>query len=261
MGYYAAEKLKPWLYSLYDPQNAYMYLLLGDKKALLYDTGNGTAPILPAIREITDLPIEVVLGHGHLDHANGAGQFDFVWIGGEDIELCTRHVSRTARRSVLEGIAKQGTALPADFDAEAYIQNKGANLRAMETGQIFDLGGIIARAVAMEGHTRGSMGLLIEGERTLLCSDAVNHMVWMFLAESTTIAEYTAMLRRTMALPFDTFFWAHENTEYDKKEFKKFINTAENIDINKTTPFEFTGREGLVYKDGQSGIIFSLDKM
>ena len=262
MAYYTTKQIYPWLYSIYDPGNGYMYLLVGNKSALLYDTGYGTACLEEAVRKITTLSFEVVIGHGHWDHANGAGQFKFAWIGEGDIELCMRHTSRTARRRVLDRLAGEGVKLPNSFDVEGYTQKAGVDLEKLDTGQIFDLGGLNARAVALEGHTRGSVGLLIEEHRTLLCSDAINHRVWMFLAESTSVAEYINMLQRTANLPFDKFFWGHEDKEYCKTDcFEKFINVAQNICVDKAVPFEFPGRDALLYQENGVGIIFSRDKL
>jgi len=258
MAYYTTKQIFPWLYSIYDPGNGFMYLLVGEKSALLYDTGYGISCLKTAIAEVTALPVEVVIGHGHLDHANGAGQFDFAWIGEDDMELCARHTSRTARRRVLERLEAAGVQLPQGFMAEEYIQKFGANLRKLDAGHVFDLGGLNARAVPLEGHTRGSVGLLIEEHRLLLCSDAINHRTWVFLAESTPIAEYIDMLKRTEQLPFDTFVWGHEDKLYCKNEcLHKFVNVAQNIDINKSVPFDFPGRDALLYEENGAGIIFA----
>ena len=60
---------KTWLISDYYLDN--YYLAVGDKKAALIDTGCGIGNVLDEVREITDLPVEVLLTHGHLDHCGG----------------------------------------------------------------------------------------------------------------------------------------------------------------------------------------------
>ncbi|MCL2396581.1 MAG: MBL fold metallo-hydrolase [Defluviitaleaceae bacterium] len=259
MGYYATKKIYPWLWAIHDPMDTYMYLVVGNNMALLYDTGYGIMPIEPAVREITDLPVTVVLGHGHLDHANGAYQFEEAWIGADDYELCLRHASRTGRRRVLERLATP----PEGFDAETYIHRGAGNLKKLEDGQVFDLGGLTAEVVPMEGHTQGSVGILVREKGVLLNSDAANTCTWVFLAESTSIADYAAMLERVGTLPFDTFFIGHDTRPFAKEEyFKKFISVAKSICVEKSRPFDrLPEREGRIYREGNVAVIFSRDKL
>ena len=48
--------------------NSCMYLLLGEDRALLIDTGFGLCKLDEAVKSVTDLPITVVNTHGHYDH-------------------------------------------------------------------------------------------------------------------------------------------------------------------------------------------------
>jgi len=61
----------PRVYHIRDGLDAHMTLLVGDREALLFDTGYGLADLLQAVRAITPLPLNAVLSHGHYDHANG----------------------------------------------------------------------------------------------------------------------------------------------------------------------------------------------
>lgn len=48
-----------------------MFLLEGDEKALLIDTGTGVFDIPELVRQLTNKPVMVALTHGHIDHAGG----------------------------------------------------------------------------------------------------------------------------------------------------------------------------------------------
>ena len=58
----------------------YMYLLEGDEKALLIDTGWGTGNVRELVEHLTDKPITVVNTHFHPDHAGGNGEFEEVYV-------------------------------------------------------------------------------------------------------------------------------------------------------------------------------------
>ncbi|MBQ5904941.1 MAG: MBL fold metallo-hydrolase, partial [Clostridia bacterium] len=51
--------------------DTYMYLLVGDEKALLVDCGFGIIDLKKIVGEITDKPLITVCTHGHHDHVMG----------------------------------------------------------------------------------------------------------------------------------------------------------------------------------------------
>lgn len=68
-----ATKIDEFTYNFQDGStNSCMYLLLGEDRALLIDTGFGMSKLDEALKEITDLPITVVNTHGHYDHVGTA---------------------------------------------------------------------------------------------------------------------------------------------------------------------------------------------
>jgi len=255
------KKICPWLHRIEDSlageSAVYMYLVVGDSAALLFDTTYGIAPIMPVIRRITNLPVICVLGHGHIDHANGAYQFEYAYIHNDDMELAMRHTGKKAKSIVLEGMEKRGISLPSDFNRNAYITSGCCNLKALDIGHIFDLGGLVLEVVHMEGHTKGSIGLLVKNKGVLLNSDGANPFMWLFLNESLPIADYVAMLKRSKMLDFDVFYTAHDEEGLPKELFCKFIKVAENANAADSKPFDkIPGLSGLVYKEDSAAIIF-----
>ena len=57
-----------------------MYLLEGDEKALLIDTGYGVGNLRAYVENLTDKPILVANTHYHPDHAAGNGEFEQVYM-------------------------------------------------------------------------------------------------------------------------------------------------------------------------------------
>lgn len=61
----------PGVYAIYEPHQAeetISYLIVGDKQALLFDTGMGISDIKKTVRELTTRPIVVLNSHTHNDH-------------------------------------------------------------------------------------------------------------------------------------------------------------------------------------------------
>ena len=262
MSYYKVKEIYPWLYSIFDPQEVFCYLAVGNERALLFDTAYGIGSLSQTVREITDKPLDIVLGHGHVDHANGAYQFEEVWLHEADFELCRHHTSEDFRRTIVKGLKENGALLPVGFDAEAYIKAGTGNLKKLDTGRIFDLGGLHMEVVGMEGHTAGSIGLLAHEHKVLLDSDAANLHIWMFLDESLPVSRYTAMLERVVQLDFDVFFTGHSGVPMPKPLFQKFISVAHNASVEKSEPYNtFPELKGFLYTEDGVGIVFSEAKL
>ena len=62
------------------------YLLVGDERALVIDTGSGLYDMKKLIAKLTDKPYDVVVTHLHGDHNGGSNQFEEVWMHPLDIE-------------------------------------------------------------------------------------------------------------------------------------------------------------------------------
>jgi len=255
MSYYTVKKIYPWLYSIFDPLGSCCYLAVGNDAALLYDTCYGIAPLRDVIREITDKPFTVVLGHGHVDHVNGAFEFEEAWLHEADVELFHEHSSKIRRAASVDRLAEK----PENFDAEAYINAKAPKLEKLTAGQVFDLGGLHMDAIAMEGHTEGSISLLAREHRVLLDSDSANGHIWMFLPQSLPLSQYIAMLERTLLLDFDVFLTGHSNEPQPKSEMEKYIKVAQNASVEKSTPYSsaYPEYKGLLYQEGDVYIVFN----
>ena len=70
-------QIKWWKDGFYilEDERVRQFLIPGEKEALLIDTGFADSHVLEAARQVTDLPLNVVLTHGDPDHAGGLADF------------------------------------------------------------------------------------------------------------------------------------------------------------------------------------------
>ncbi|NOX49620.1 MAG: MBL fold metallo-hydrolase [Gammaproteobacteria bacterium] len=87
-GWFEILKLPNDVYAFWEPGHAEKvnsFLIVGEFKDLVYDTGMGIASLRDAIADVraaeglADKPLMVVLSHNHLDHNGGASEFDEIW--------------------------------------------------------------------------------------------------------------------------------------------------------------------------------------
>lgn len=74
-------------YAINDYGMSAMFLLVGEEKAMLIDTGVGLTDIVKTVQEITDTPFFTVLTHGHGDHIGGCEQLEEMYIHPADKEM------------------------------------------------------------------------------------------------------------------------------------------------------------------------------
>ena len=59
----------------YQYEESISHLIVGDERAILFDTGIGLLPIRPVVERITDRPVTVLNSHTHFDHVGGNAEF------------------------------------------------------------------------------------------------------------------------------------------------------------------------------------------
>jgi len=221
-----------------DPLGVFATLIIGQDKALLFDTAYGIGNLREHVEDLTKLPLIVVNSHGHVDHLCGNYHFDEVCIHENDIEVSHVHTSKDMRKDIIRQAREKGV-LPADFDEDGFLSTGPGNLVPIKEGHCFDLGGATLEVIEVPGHTRGSIGLLYREKRLLLLGDAANSFLFLFLPESTSVDEYIKTLEKINSLDFDQFIISHYHSTLPKSKINDYIECAKNIDVEKSKPFEF----------------------
>ena len=168
-------RLPEGTYAIYEPyqfQEAISYLVLGDERAALVDSGNGIGDIASVVSELTDLPITVLLTHEHPDHFGGAHAFDDVAMFDESQarERVRAGVpNERARRSVTGD--QVWKPLPAGVDPESFVVNGVEPSTLLADGDVIDLGGRRLELVHTPGHSPGSVCYLDRENRVLFTGD------------------------------------------------------------------------------------------
>ena len=87
MEFFQVQELGDGIFCLKDLSTVEMYLVVGEQRAALLDTGTGIGDLAGAVRGLTNKPVEVYLTHGHVDHAGGIYSFDRVHVHPADKAL------------------------------------------------------------------------------------------------------------------------------------------------------------------------------
>lgn len=99
-------RMAPQVFAIYEPHQAeetIAYLIVGEKQALLFDTGMGISNIHGVATGLTQLPIIVLNSHTHDDHVGGNWQFETVY--GMDTDFTRANAGarkRTLKRNLVQ---------------------------------------------------------------------------------------------------------------------------------------------------------------
>lgn len=199
----------------------FMYLLEGEDKALLIDTGWGAGNLRQLVEKLTSKPVLVTNTHGHLDHSGGNGEWESVMMlpGAEgDIFTCHR--------------------LPFDISQLAYPNYEH---KIVHDGDVIDLGGRTIELMDISAHSNGSLAYLDRKNGYLFVGDELES-AQVLMYETEAIPGYTFeldqrlrahhsnMLRiRGLKDVWHTLFPAHNGTPIAHSYLDDFIALTEHI--------------------------------
>ena len=216
-------------------EHTHCYLLTGQSRALLIDTGLGVCDLGEVIRTLTDLPIQVVTTHAHWDHIGSHGSFCSIavhiaereWLAGQfplPIE--------TVRRSLYD----PECVFPVGFNWQEYsLYTQGASSFLADGGQ-FDLGGRIVEILHTPGHSPGHC-CFWEAERGWLWSgDLIYAGKLDAFYPSTDPTQFAASVRKMSQLPVKKLLPGHHH-----------LNLSPNLIDHVRDAFDALEHQGLLH--------------
>ncbi|MBQ3425052.1 MAG: MBL fold metallo-hydrolase [Clostridia bacterium] len=154
-----------------------MYLVIGQEKAALIDSGFGVTDTLRGfVESLTDRPVICIVAHGHPDHVGAAALFDTVYMSEKDEPLLPISLSYERRMGDVFGNGLDGRGQEIDEELKAYCEThivmpEHFSYEKLSDGDVFDLGGAQLAVIAIPGHTQGSVALVNKAEHYALTSD------------------------------------------------------------------------------------------
>ncbi len=143
----------------YHQQN-YSYLILGNKRALLFDTGPGIRNIKPVVESLTSLPVTITQSHFHYDHVGNHRNFD----GAGVIDLPALRKRAKSGRLVI--YSKEHLGFVENIDKPDIVIKEWWPLNSA-----IELGGRSLKIVHAPGHTKESIVLVDEARGFLFTGD------------------------------------------------------------------------------------------
>lgn len=225
------------IFAIFEPyhfQEVISYLILGNEKALLLDTGMGIGDMRALVRRLTDLPLTVVNSHSHFDHTGGNWQFDAVHLFDlpEAVQLLTTGFTLPEED---ENLTPEAYQYPGElWFNPAALKVRPCRIIPIREGHVFDLGGRTLRVIHTPGHSDDSIMLADDQNRLLFTGDTVYPAPLYAHLSQSNLDTYTETIRE-LADPFAsyTLICSHNNPIWEGTALADIENAFREVQRKK----------------------------
>jgi glyoxylase-like metal-dependent hydrolase (beta-lactamase superfamily II) len=219
-GWFDVYELPGQVYAIFEPrqeQEVLSYLIVGERRALLFDSGLGMGHLGALVRRLTPLPVTVLNSHTHFDHVGG--NFEFREIYGVDSDYTRKNAAGHSNAYMLQNGGPSGACppLPAGFDFSQYTIKPFQITQYVHDGDMIDLGNRPLEVLLTPGHTPDSLCLWDRSQKELFTGDTFYPgEIWLWWPETDLDAYQNSIQRIAMLAPSLTVLrGAHSAPEAD----------------------------------------------
>ncbi len=188
------------------------YLVLGAARALLFDLAVDDPRLFAYAEKLAKKPVQLVLSHGHYDHAYHLNLQSEAWVHPADNSL------------LREGMPIAGLPPVAPCPT----------LHPILGGDTIDLGGRVLDVIHIPGHTDGSIVLLDRQTKTLLGGDTAARRLLYGLSAFVPFETFCEALRQLQKKDFEVIYSAHDRCALPKSHVAHMIQRIQN-DLPRST--------------------------
>ena len=214
-GWFTVEKIDGQTFAISEYRHweeTHCYLLCGQEKSVLIDTGLGVSNIKRVVDRLTTLPVTVLTTHVHWDHIGGHGFFDRIAVHEAEKDWITGSFPLPLKE-VKEQLTKPPCALPKEFDLDSYRLFQGEPQMLLHDGDCFDFGGRTIRVLHTPGHSPGHCCFYEQERRYLYSGDLVYKGCLDAFYPNTDPMLFYQSVKRLLELDVSRVFPGHHDLE------------------------------------------------
>ncbi len=177
-----------------------MYLVIGQDRAVLIDSGMGIGDVTAEIRKITPQPCAVLNTHSHWDHIGANALFSECAIHESEVELVAQEPDLGFVREAMQSSTARAV-LPAHFDPTQYRIAPKPATHALQDHDKIDLGGRALWVLHTPGHSPGHVVYLDEASGILFTGDTAYQGPFYACFDQSHPVDLAQSVKRLSRLP------------------------------------------------------------
>jgi glyoxylase-like metal-dependent hydrolase (beta-lactamase superfamily II) len=196
-------RIRDGVFAIYEPhqfEEVISYLIVGQRRALLFDTGMGIGKISALVARLTPLPVTALNSHTHFDHTGGNAEFADIL--GVDTPFTRNNEKGQSNNYSRDALAPERIcgALPAGVQVDSYTVRPYQITHWVKDGERIDLGGRELEILFTPGHTPDSLSLLDRANGLLFTGDTFYPGPIYLITPETDFAAYARSAGRLAEL-------------------------------------------------------------
>lgn len=218
---YAISELGHW-------EKVHSFLLLGETKAALIDTGLGIDSMKRITDQLTDLPIDVITTHVHTDHIGSHGEYRNIYVHTDDEQWLVGGIAGLSLEQIRANTARDITIpVPESFNPDTYTPFTGEPAGLLHDGDVLDLGNRKLTIYHTPGHSPGHISIFDESKGYLFTGDLLYDETPIYaFYPSTSPADLVRSLERIAEIPDIKMIYGSHNSLGIKPEILNEVKKA-----------------------------------
>ncbi|MES5930232.1 MBL fold metallo-hydrolase [Bacillus cereus group sp. MG9] len=195
-------------------EKVHSFLLLGEEKAVLIDTGLGIDNIKRITDQLTDLPIEVITTHVHADHIGSHGEFERIYVHEGDKDWLVNGIKGLSIEQIRKDISRDITIpTPETFNPDTYQPFQGEPTGLLKDDDVIKMGNRRLIIYHTPGHSPGHLSIFDETNGYLFTGDLLYDETPIYaFYPSTNPVDLVNSLERISDIPNVTMVYGSHNT-------------------------------------------------
>ena len=210
-------------------EETHCYLLEGDERALLIDTGLGICNIAQEVKKLTDKPVTAVATHIHWDHIGGHKYYPDFYAHEEELNWLSGGFPLSI--DIIREMVINRCDLPKGYDVNSYEFFQGPPTRILHDNDVIDIGGRVIQVLHTPGHSPGHMCFWEKERGYLFTGDLVYKDTLIAYFPSTDPQLYLKSLKRVAALPVKKVFPAHHSLDIQPEIIIRMRSSLTQLDL------------------------------
>ena len=204
---YAISELGHW-------EKVHSFLLLGETKAALIDTGLGIDNMKRITDQLTTLPIDVITTHVHSDHIGSHGEYTRIFVHEEEESWLINGIVGLSLEQIRANTARDITIpVPKSFNPNTYKPFTGKPTGLLKDSDVLDIGNRKLIIYHTPGHSPGHISIFDESKGYLFTGDLLYDQTPIYAFYPTTNPiDLVASLEKICKIPEIKMIYGSHNS-------------------------------------------------